>query len=488
MKNRNGAPPFPVEPPRLIHSDGAAGALLREALPGYARPLPRAVAQPRRRFPWAVVVVAGTCALALLIVRRPQRSENVAVNPALRNATAPIILPLGSAPAPEPTAPERRAPIARGLRATPRPLALAMGDSALADGTVIRLGPASAGSLAAPTPHLTTLSLVRGTVALAVAKRRLGEHLDVVAGPYQFRVVGTRFRVTLAGGEARLEVSEGIVAVRTKGRELRRVGAGGVWQGTAGMVAEVTPEEHPPIEEGPPAVQPSAPPEPAPAPAVTSWGPPPPSLGEPPRPREDGPTAPAAPLPKPSECARLASAEGAQPAVGCYARLASGRGLDAELALIQIARLDRDALHDPRAALTALEDYRRRFPRGTLREEALTALVDLYARTGDAERALAESERLLGAASPERRGELHLLRGNVLRTQEHDCRRAAAEYADAETSARAPLADEAAFARAQCLSETGEREAARSAFARYLARPAPRHGAEARRALEGLAP
>jgi hypothetical protein len=479
------APGYPIAPARLVNGDDAAGALLREALPAYARPPARLGAPAhRRRLPWALLVaLAGAGALALVIARPPHRSAPVASRLA---RPAPIIVPMDRAPArAEAPPPERRAPLAHGLRATARPLALALGESTLADGTVIRLGPASAGALAAPTAHLTTISLARGTVALAVARRRPGEHLEVVAGPYQFRVVGTRFRVTLTGGEARLEVSEGIVAVRTQGRELRRVSAGGVWQGTAGPRTEMTTETPAPIEDRAPAAVSAA--EPAPPPAVTSWGPPPPSLGEPPRPREE-PTAPAMPLPKPSECAALVSSQGAPPALGCYARLAAGHGLDAELALIQIARLDRDALHDPRAALATLEDYRRRFPRGTLREEALTALVDLYARTGDAERALTESERLLPAVSLERRGELHLLRGNVLRTQQHDCRRGAAEYAAAEASARAPLADEAAFARAACLTELGDREGARAAFTRYLARPAPRREAEARHALEGLAP
>jgi hypothetical protein len=173
--------------------------------------------------------------------------------------------------------------------------------------------------------------------------------------------------------------------------------------------------------------------------------------------------------------------------VPCLESLARQSGLEAELALHELARLRRDEFADPEGALRALREHRTRFPASSLGEEVRVEIVELLARSGEVDAALAESASLLGAgAPPKRRADLLLLRGNLYRSLRKDCARAEPEYAAAELSPTPAVADEAGYWRGVCLETLGERAAAAAAFTRYLQRPHATHGADVRARLEKL--
>ncbi|MET0410651.1 MAG: hypothetical protein ABW217_05120 [Polyangiaceae bacterium] len=149
---------------------------------------------------------------------------------------------------------------------------------------------------------------------------------------------------------------------------------------------------------------------------------------------QTAPSTPAAPqAAAPVDCLALARAGEPRAAEQCFVAQTVGTGLGAELALYELARLRRDVLGDLRAALTALDDHRARFANGSLRQEVELFRVELLARLGRAQEALASSAELL--ASPrghERAGELHLLRGNIFRQDLADPASATREYRAAE--------------------------------------------------------
>jgi hypothetical protein len=353
-----------------------------------------------------------------------------------------------------------------------------------ADGTRVHLGRGGVAAVTARTARQIVVALDRGTVQMVVTRRRAGERLEVVAGRYVFRVIGTQFQVSRSGGAARLVVSEGVVAVVTAGREMGRISAGQEWVGAI-EAAEGAAPGLPAAAEGDdlqPAAIVSPPPQP-PAPASLSPAPASPAVG--PISRKDA--ADAAPALRATDCLTMAREGSPERALVCFGAVARGDGLEAEIALYETARLRRDVMSDPRGGLASLAEYHRRFPAGSLRDEALTSTVDLMARVGDAEGALARSAELLERAhSPERRAELHMVRGNVFRQLKRDWARAEAEYARAASAASAPLADDAAFWRAVCIEAAGARERAATAFTSYLQRPKPRHAAEARARLQML--
>lgn len=86
-------------------------------------------------------------------------------------------------------------------------------------------------------------------------------------------------------------------------------------------------------------------------------------------------------------CAQLARGGASEAALGCYARLASGTGMSAELALFEQARLEGKALRRPDRALSTLDDYRRRFPNGSLRAEVMLAQIDWLLASGNSSKA-----------------------------------------------------------------------------------------------------
>jgi hypothetical protein len=123
---------------------------------------------------------------------------------------------------------------------------------------------------------------------------------------------------------------------------------------------------------------------------------------------------PAVPTAGAKPCVELARAGAAEDAIGCYERLARGTGVTAELALFEQARLAGKVLRQPARALAALEDYRRRFPSGSLRAEVMLARIDWLLGAGDREGALgAVDEALASGLLKERRAELTRLRASL---------------------------------------------------------------------------
>jgi hypothetical protein len=113
-------------------------------------------------------------------------------------------------------------------------------------------------------------------------------------------------------------------------------------------------------------------------------------------------------------CAELARSGAVEPAIGCYEGLARGSGVTAELALFEQARLAGKALRQPSRALALLDDYRQRFPSGSLRAEAMLAAIEWSLAAGDKARARAGVEEALASGLlEERRAELERLRATL---------------------------------------------------------------------------
>jgi hypothetical protein len=118
-------------------------------------------------------------------------------------------------------------------------------------------------------------------------------------------------------------------------------------------------------------------------------------------------------------CAQLARGGASEQALACYAQLANGTGMSAELALFEQARLQGKALRRPDRALSTLDDYRRRFPNGSLRAEVMLAQIDWLLAAGNSPRALqVVDEALASGLLRERTGELERLRATLSAPQE----------------------------------------------------------------------
>ncbi|HEX6273023.1 MAG TPA: FecR family protein, partial [Polyangiaceae bacterium] len=426
-------------PPKLVDTPYAYAELLSRGNHEFATSTDEterfcrahARARPRSRVGALLLAPAGVVATAAFVVlllqivtsRPPQQQRGASISAS------------GSA------APGLHRPPNVPAASEPGPVALAAGERRLDDGSVVRLSPEGAARLVERGKSVSIV-LERGRVSLAVEPRRADAELEVSAGAFRFRVVGTRFSVTRAGAEVALRVDEGRVAVFGERGELAMVGAGGDWSSA---------EPEPSASAGPSAARatpPSTPPRPAP------------------------------------DCRELARDGEAKRAEDCYLERSAGVGLEAETALLEVARLRRDVLADPSGALSALERYRVRFPNGSLRGEADIARVVLLSRLGRPRDALAESQRLLDSPNgSERAFELRLLRGNVYRKGLGDTALAAAEYAKAETLEGAGA--EAAYLLGSCLEELGDDEGASSAYRRYLAKsPKGKRADDVRRRLE----
>ncbi|HEY6079440.1 MAG TPA: hypothetical protein VIW29_11585 [Polyangiaceae bacterium] len=110
-------------------------------------------------------------------------------------------------------------------------------------------------------------------------------------------------------------------------------------------------------------------------------------------------------------CAQLARGGASEQALACYAQLARGTGMSAELALFEQARLEGKALRRPDRALNTIDEYRRRFPSGSLRAEVMLAQIDWLLASGNSPRALqVVDEALASGLLRERTLELERLR------------------------------------------------------------------------------
>jgi hypothetical protein len=393
----------------------------------------------------APVVVATAVLVALavgLTTRRAGDSSGTMNAPASREVPAAA---LRSAPA----SPEAIVSEPAGVR-------LSIGERKLSDGSVVYLLPGGSARLRDGGKR-TSVVLDTGKVTLAVERRDADSELEVRAGAYRFKVIGTRFSVTRSGDTIGLRVDEGRVAVHDESGEFAIVSAGGDWSNADRKLVVPTHE-------------PAAPPTPSlPSSAADAT----PKLAE----AANGP-----------DCREFARGGEPKKAESCYLERSSGTGLDAETALLEVARLRRDVLGEPLSALNALEDYRKRFPNGSLQSEADLAHVVLLTRLGRHDEALAESQRLLDSPNGrERAFELRVLRGNIFRKGLGNKELALEEYAQAEKLDGSN--SEATYLRGSCLEELGDAEAASRAYRRYLEKaPSGKRAAEIRERLGRLSP
>ena len=206
-----------------------------------------------------------------------------------------------------------------------------------------------------------------------------------------------------------------------------------------------------------------------------------------------GATAAPPPLPGPADtatapdCLSLARRGQTRDAEACFLKRAEGSGLGAEMALYEVARLRRDVLADAPGALSALAEYRRRFPTGSLRREADMSQLELLLQLGRSDEALKQSDELLSSSSSgERAAELHLLRGHVLRKAQSRFADAEREYELAESAGA--RGGEVSYFRALCFEALGREPEAAALFAKYLELPQRAYTEDARRRLERLKP
>ncbi|HEY3498737.1 MAG TPA: FecR domain-containing protein [Polyangiaceae bacterium] len=345
-----------------------------------------------------------------------------------------------------------------GARPAPRATALPAGDTRLEDGTRVHLASQSSARVEA-TASGSRIALEAGKVTLEVTRQSAGRTLEVRSGSYRFVVLGTAFTVSSSPERVAASVSEGRVAVFRDQTRLAELRAGETWSSEANPKAE-------------------------PAPAVAT----PPTPSAPRAPAELAPPSPPAEAQQPRlvaerECLAFARDGRARDAERCFVDQAAGGGLRAELALSELSRLRSDVLGDPAGALQALEQYRARFPSGSLRTEIDLSYVHVLVRMGRSRDVLAETDRLLGSGSVrEREGELRMLRGNTLRAGLQDFATAEREYAAVERGA-GKFAGEAGYYRGVCFEALGDGGAAAEAYRRYLRVPGRPREAEARKRL-----
>ncbi len=98
-----------------------------------------------------------------------------------------------------------------------------------------------------------TVALYEGTLAVSVAHQRRGHRFVVALPDGELEVRGTRFTVSVRGGHTeRVEVSEGLVALRVERGSEQLVAAGGRWQAPALCVTAPPAEPSPAPARTPP--------------------------------------------------------------------------------------------------------------------------------------------------------------------------------------------------------------------------------------------
>src|SRR5262245_13680226 len=164
---------------------------------------------------------------------------------------------------------------------------------------------------------------------------------------------------------------------------------------------------------------------------------------------------------------------------------APASALSGEAPLLSGALAQLRQKRDARAALAALDEYRTRYPNGTLKREAARARIDALLLLGRNDEALAEL-RDLTLQPGGRDQELRLIRGEL--TAASDCKRAFADFDRIlNEQAAAALVERALHGRAACRLRVGDEAGATHDLTEYLRRfPAGRFAPEARRALEDL--
>lgn len=299
-------------------------------------------------WPWALLGLSAALAATLVVVLRP--------------------------PAPSPSAPAiwavtEGAHVSAGDRRT---------EIALDDGSRVVLEPRAAISGLTRSPVEVSLALERGTALFRVA-RDPARSFRVRSGDVEVRVIGTVFSVTREAGRVSVEVEEGRVEVHAEAVHV--LGAGERWSGDETVPAELAPTPVEPLHE-----------------PTGTEAPSPEAEARPSRPRET-PSEPAIDAAQALfEAARAARREGRPDrAAALFAELVEQHPGDprAGLAAFELGRIRHDVMHDPRAAIEALERALDLSPRGGFRPDALARLVVLYARVGEIGRCREAQSRYL---------------------------------------------------------------------------------------------
>ncbi len=412
-----------VAPPRLADAsdpddDRVAAALAganrfwqadesAEARAWYALQRRRAPARSRRAWragAFALTAVA-LAVIAVVVLRRPSRPSEVAVGPprppASRVAPPPAVI------AHEPP------PVTAGggdvVTGAPAPI---RAELVAANGVRARLSKQGMATLLPDSSGRAAIALERGGLDVDAAAVTTADAPDaqeaVTVRAASLRILGERgrFHVDTDGARVGVTVQSGAVRIYSSRRLVARVFAGQHWSFVPRAGAP-----HASV----PALEPGA----------------------------DAAPEPASPAPD-HDCLRHARAGATDRAIACFQDQVASGGLTAEVALLEIARLRRDVSGDLGGAERALDEYRRRFPHGTLSAEAGIARVELLLRLGRPNEALVEARAL-----PEGEGD---------------------------------------FWRAVCLARLGRRDEARGAFDGYLARPDATRRREAQRRRAELAP
>lgn len=434
----------------------------------------------------AMTVLLATMVVLHRSVETPAR-EKFTAEPALPTPAAPTIPRIIEAP--RVSAPTPPATI---VRLAPSTSILPAGRVELVDEGWVMVAADAEASGRRWAGH-TEIALAKGSIELHVLPRAPGHDLAVSVEGYRFVVVGTTFTVSQSETRLHLLVNEGKVEVWRGPRRLATVGAGEQW--SAPLIPFAPPQPRATRAQ----TQPSSTvavrdalrsttsvPTASPSPAMNA------AVAE--RPTAASPLAPELPAPEPAsgtaaaarrDCGALVG-RNPQEAMECYRQQAAQGGLAGEAAHYEMARLWRDTFHDPARALAVFKEQRSRFPRGVLAIEAELSIIELLPRLDRHAEALAESERFLKEHPlAERRGEIHLLRGNIYREALRDCEHAEREYAQG-TESRGRTGDESRFLRAVCLETLGRAQEARKAYETYLSQPKAAHAQEAKKRLDRL--
>lgn len=168
------------------------------------------------------------------------------------------------------------------------------------------------------------------------------------------------------------------------------------------------------------------------------------------------------------------------------AELSKSAGPDTEIADYEAAQQLKNQGGDLERAREAFARYRAKHPRGNLSVEASLSLLEILPRLGRYQEALNEAEQLLRdpEAAP-REPELHLIRGNILRSGIGDRSAALPEYRAAAVES-GPVGDDGAYFYAVCLEELGRKADASKAYESYLTRAGARHHGAAQRRKEAV--
>lgn len=334
-----------------------------------------------------------------------------------------------------------------------------------------------------------------GEVRFSVPKRAPGNPFVVRVARYRVVVLGTRFGVALDGSHnVAVDVEDGTVEVFGEGADgrLAHLHRGESWRSP--LADDATHAANDGAASAPSAIA-AAPPSPSEASAAAE------------RPAEpmqashhavhvasrtvamaapDGAaastgTVEAAAAGDPTSAARAALAAGdGGKALQLYRTLAQRSGPAAENAAYEIGKILDEKLGQPASAVAAWRRYRSDHPSGILRLEADVSIIEVLARSGETDEALAEATDFLRRhPESERRAEIARVAGDLYRGR-GDCRRAVGAYQVALGAARTPdVADPASFHRAACLVRLGDAGGPDAVRAYLRANPSGRFRAEA---------